>query len=235
MENIKEKIEKLEKAIASPATPENIKEAMKDALGKLKAQNKEVAVKKDIKKETGNKSYSLPKNVFDFLPKSQIEVLKSYLKGEEKTAIQELINGLSKTISETPVTYESVGEGVEKTAYIHYFSGLSDWYIVEKDMEEEQLQSFGYVVLNGDYEMAEFGYIDISNLITLSGVEIDLYFTPKKIEDVIAINYQKESNEQEKTVENTQENIVIDIDNLTPEQLQEFRDLRDFCNMVLGE
>ena len=43
----------------------------------------------------------------------------------------------------------------------------------------EQTQAFGYVILNGDLENAEFGYINIEEVKKYA--ELDLYWTPIKI------------------------------------------------------
>ncbi|MBL0011067.1 MAG: DUF2958 domain-containing protein [Nitrosomonas sp.] len=76
-----------------------------------------------------------------------------------------------------PKTYGQDGMGDKAIAYLHYFSGGSDWYITEKDMEDEQLQAFGLANLG---QGGELGYISIQELID-AGVEIDLYWTPKTI------------------------------------------------------
>jgi len=66
----------------------------------------------------------------------------------------------------------------DKIVHLHYFSGGSDWYIVERDSSDEQLQAFGLACLQGEYP--EWGYISIQELIE-NGVELDLYFTPRPV------------------------------------------------------
>lgn len=66
---------------------------------------------------------------------------------------------------------------------LHYFYGGSDWYITEWDGKDE---FYGYAVLNGDYQNAEFGYISREELTTLymgplkGGVELDFFFDKSK-------------------------------------------------------
>jgi hypothetical protein len=45
--------------------------------------------------------------------------------------------------------------------FLHFFIGGSDWYVAEFDGDN---LFFGYVVLNGDSECAEWGYFSFSEL-----------------------------------------------------------------------
>ena len=61
----------------------------------------------------------------------------------------------------------------EKLIYLHFFIGGCDWYIAEYDGED---LFWGYAILNGDFEMAEWGYISLQELRALKiapGFEID--------------------------------------------------------------
>ncbi|MGK3708843.1 DUF2958 domain-containing protein [Arthrobacter sp. IK3] len=75
----------------------------------------------------------------------------------------------------------------EKLVYARYFLGESVWMIFETDKQTGE--GFGFVVLNGDTEMAEMGYIDIMSLEGVStpgGVVIDrdLEWQPKPFGEV---------------------------------------------------
>ena len=69
----------------------------------------------------------------------------------------------------------------EKLIYLHFFLGGCDWYISEYDGDD---LFFGLAILNGDFEMAEWGYISFAELksISIDGLEIDCVsgWTPKK-------------------------------------------------------
>lgn len=60
----------------------------------------------------------------------------------------------------------------EKTIHLHFFMGGCDWYVVEFDGEDT---FFGYVILNGDHQNAEWGYFsfqELSNL-KIGWLEVD--------------------------------------------------------------
>ncbi len=109
--------------------------------------------------------------------------MRANCKGEEGEYFKKMMEGLKKTIAEMPKTYETDGQGDAAMAILHYFNSSSDWYIIERDQEEEQIQAFGFVCLNGDVDNAELGYINIQELIKY-GVELDLYYAPETIGDI---------------------------------------------------
>lgn len=49
----------------------------------------------------------------------------------------------------------------EKLIYLHFFLGGCDWYVAEYDGED---LFWGYSILNGDYQNAEWGYISFGEL-----------------------------------------------------------------------
>ena len=79
-----------------------------------------------------------------------------------------------------PVTYETNGQGMEATAFLHHFTGGADWYITELDIEAVQLQAFGLADLGHG---GELGYISLV-VILRCGAEVDLYWTPKKLAEI---------------------------------------------------
>jgi len=92
-----------------------------------------------------------------------------------------------KRLAKVPRMFETDGIPVpEKEIYLHFFIGGSDWYVIE--FGEDQF--FGYVIINQDKEMAEFGYFSFSELKALksSYVEVDCesakYWKPTKIKDI---------------------------------------------------
>lgn len=132
-------------------------------------------------------------NLRQFVSPAQLSVLRglcSTTTTEEWKHFVDTMEGLKKTIASMPKTYETDGQGDAAVAYLHYFSGGSDWWVTERDMgcqnadgswDMEQTQAFGLVCLN-DWE-PEHGYISIAELIK-NGVELDLYWTPKTVGEI---------------------------------------------------
>jgi hypothetical protein len=109
-----------------------------------------------------------------FIPSNQYSIIKT------NPEFEDVRIRINKLALECPKTYETEDiKTNDKIAYLHYFTSSSDWYIIEKDSEIEQTQAFGYVILNGDLENAEFGYINIEEVKKYA--ELDLYWTPVKI------------------------------------------------------
>jgi len=67
----------------------------------------------------------------------------------------------------------------------HFFMGGNDWFITEFDGED---RFFGFAILNGDYDMAEWGYISFNELKELKmafmEVDFDKFWTRRQVQDV---------------------------------------------------
>ena len=74
----------------------------------------------------------------------------------------------------------------EKIIRMHFFLGGCDWYAVEFSPEERIF--FGFVILNNDYEMAEWGYFSLEELMSIKvkwlEVDRDLHWKPRKAIEV---------------------------------------------------
>ncbi len=76
-------------------------------------------------------------------------------------------------LAKIPKLYETEETPLqEKLIHLHFFIGACDWFIAEFDGED---LFWGFAILNGDYEMAEWGYVSFSELksISVNGIEID--------------------------------------------------------------
>lgn len=126
-----------------------------------------------------------------FLSQSQHIAMINNCYGEEGQYFVDKFKALAKLINEMPVTYQN-RKGFDSMVYLHYFIGGSDFYITEKDIEGGVLQAYGYAVLNGDFEMAELGYISIADLSkyfnpgTKAVIELDLNFEPVVLSSIIS-------------------------------------------------
>lgn len=79
-------------------------------------------------------------------------------------------------LAKIPGLYETEGIcTMDKLIYLHFFIGDSDWYIAEYDGEDGLF--WGFAILNGDYQMSEWGYVSFEELkqtrIEPFGLEID--------------------------------------------------------------
>lgn len=169
-----EKVAKLESPIFTPAhkifTLKPPAEALKPDI-----------VDKEYPVDTPIRMSDIPANIKPFLPPNQ---LRAIIGNEE---LWEVIDRLSGIIKRMPQTYETDNTPTDdKIVYLHYFYGGSDWYIVEKDKGSKddevkglQQQAFGYSIMNGDYEEAEWGYIPIEYMRnSIPMLELDFYFAP---------------------------------------------------------
>lgn len=67
-----------------------------------------------------------------------------------------------EVLDKIPRLYETENIPLEnKKIYLHFFIGNCHWYIAEYDGEDT---FFGYAILNGDIQNAEWGYISFSEL-----------------------------------------------------------------------
>lgn len=74
----------------------------------------------------------------------------------------------------------------EKVIHMHFFIGGCDWFAAEYDPEDQIF--FGFAVLNGDLEMAEWGNFSLEELSDLRvkflEVDRDLHWEKRKAKDV---------------------------------------------------
>ena len=79
-----------------------------------------------------------------------------------------------KQLAKIPALYSGEDTPLEdKKIHMHFFLGGSDWYATEYSPKEQIF--FGFVILNGDYEMAEWGPFSFKELLDLkvSFLEVD--------------------------------------------------------------
>ena len=127
-----------------------------------------------------NKRYKKMNSLLQkFISAEQLAVLEINLKGEEKSYFKNLLEELENTLKTMPKTCEQDGKGENAIVYLHYFLGDFDWFIIERDVEPEQLQAFGLV----DMFYCELGSINITEIIQ-NGGELDLNWKPKTLAEV---------------------------------------------------
>jgi hypothetical protein len=91
-------------------------------------------------------------------------------------------------LNKIPRLYETESVPLkEKIIHLHFFIAGSDWFICEYDGTD---LFFGFVILNDDFDMAEWGYISFKELkeLSINGIEIDCeleeYFQVRKASEI---------------------------------------------------
>jgi len=112
-----------------------------------------------------------------FVGPDQLAALNILLLSEERQYFFDKACELRDLIESMPKTYEQEVKGDEAIIYLHYFVGNCNWYIIEKDSEEEQLQAFGIADLGYG---PEYGYISIQELLE-NCVELDFNYRPRTV------------------------------------------------------
>ena len=73
----------------------------------------------------------------------------------------------------------------DKKIYLHFFMGGSDWYIAEYDGKDT---FFGFAILNGDMQNAEWGYVSFQELKSVKykfvEVDTDKHWTIRKAGEI---------------------------------------------------
>lgn len=138
---------------------------------------------------SSNNSMTLADSVFalsklrKFIGMPQKAALSTLIECEERQFFWGKLVELARTVETMPKTYETDGQGDDATVHLHYFLNGSDWYITERDMEAEQLQTFGLADIFGDG--GELGYISIAEIVC-AGAELDLHWTAATLAQVKA-------------------------------------------------
>lgn len=108
----------------------------------------------------------------------------------------------SEDLAKIPAFYSSEETPLkEKMIHLHFFIGGCDWYAAEYSSEERCF--FGFAILNGDLQNAEWGYFSLRELSELKidflEIDRDLYFKPCR-----AVEIEKIREAQEWKLETTQ-------------------------------
>lgn len=123
----------------------------------------------------------LPQEIIDkantLIPAVQFKSSLEYTKGEEGNFYKEKIKEIASVIDNAPKLYETDGLDEHPIALRYFHPTGTEVLICELGKNGE---AFGYTVLNGDYQMSEFGYRDINEIKNIKGMELD-YYLPKNM------------------------------------------------------
>jgi hypothetical protein len=120
-----------------------------------------------------NEIISLTPEAKRLIPYSQLAATSANIE-----AYGEPVERLNRTARSIPAIGATDGMK-EHPAMLHYFCGGTDIFICEYDGKD---QMFGFTILNGDYEMAEFGYISLSEIRRIAPMNLDYYWEEQSIE-----------------------------------------------------
>lgn len=120
-------------------------------------------------------------------------------------------------LNKVPRLYETENVSLkEKLVHLHFFIGGCDWYICETDSKDIM---WGFCILNNDYEMAEWGYVSLSELQSIKtdgwleiDCELEEIWEVKKAADVDKIRIAQGWTDPENGSESTK--------NITPGSIQ---------------
>lgn len=141
-------------------------------------------------KEKG--AISVPPLASKLIPPMQLKVLRENMKGEEGEFFIDKVKEIDAIGAK--LKKEMNPFSMEDAPALHYFNSASDWYVYgwEKD------RFMAYVVLNGDAQNAEYGPVSIEELFANYGfgrtAELDLYFTPKPLSELLKHRHGMELN-----------------------------------------
>lgn len=142
-----------------------------------------------------------------------------------------LVARLEKELSDVPK--EPQGESIKKSmVYAHYFYGGSDWYITDISIKEKLM--FGFVILNGDLQMAEAGYISIDEIVNNGKIELDFYFTKDTLENILHKKFPEEYPNPNGNTKKSQKKTVKKVMNvkMVDHFSTEYRLIRRFYNLI---
>lgn len=139
------------------------------------------------------------------IPANQYAYTLELTQGEEGDFYKQKLKDIAKIAMQITTDDELVNnDGTHKVGF-HYFVGNSDFYISEIKSDGTV---FGYTILNGDVEMAEWGYQNIEEIINVSQwIEMD-YHVPegmtieRMLEEKYPEYYRQESVVEKEQVEN---------------------------------
>jgi hypothetical protein len=109
---------------------------------------------------------------------------------EHIEAFEEALERLEEQLKKCPKLRAT--DGMNRTlvrehpAILHYFCGATDIYICEFDGEDTM---FGFTILNGDLDNAEWGYTSLSEITGIPIMNIDYHFEEQSIEAARYLQY----------------------------------------------
>ncbi|MDR2433514.1 MAG: hypothetical protein LBD47_02965 [Treponema sp.] len=126
---------------------------------------------------------AIPPEVAAIIPLGQYAVTEEHL-----DTFAEAVERLTAQVRKCPHIGGTDGMK-EHPATFHYFYSGTDMYICEYDREHGIM--FGFFILNGDLHNAEWGYIDLAQILTIPVMNIDYHFEEQSVEAALYKKYPR--------------------------------------------
>jgi hypothetical protein len=126
---------------------------------------------------------TIPPEVAAIIPLGQYAVTE-----EHPDTFAEAIERLETRLRKCPPIGGTDGMK-EHPAMFHYFYGGTDMYFCEYDREHGIM--FGFAILNGDLQNAEWGYIDLAQILTIPVMNLDYHFEEQSVEAALYKKYPR--------------------------------------------
>ena len=147
------------------------------------------------KKETIQDAFLDARLTRSLMPKRQQMAVLENDESEELQYFIDKVKEFEKIFKKIESERQNNASIQESTVYAHYFYGESHWFVTEYHDKEDEF--FGYVVLNGDTQMSEAGYISVPEILSIKGIELDFSFTPKNLGKELKTRYPGEYGDDE--------------------------------------
>lgn len=113
------------------------------------------------------------------IPPGQLAAMMDF--SEERAFFFEKLAEFRERTRSMPATYAERAIGSEPRAFLHYFCGGYDAWIMERDVEHAQIQASGLARFHGNEP--ELGYISLPEIFR-GGAELDLHFQPMALAEL---------------------------------------------------
>lgn len=123
----------------------------------------------DPEVEVSPEELSLAKSV---LPTSQYVSTLRFSQGEEGNFFKQKLKEIAEVVNKAPKLYETDG-AEQHPIVLRYFHPTGTETLVTEIGEDGE--AYGFQCLNGDYEMAEWGYLDLNEIKSIRMMEIDYH------------------------------------------------------------
>lgn len=120
------------------------------------------------------------------IPEEQLKLINELCNGEEGQFFKDKLEEVADTVTKiSDPEEELVNKDGTHPFGIHLFHRASDSHIYITEIYKND-ECFGFAILGGDHQMAEWGYNSLSEIKKIKGFEVDLHTTADTVEQALA-------------------------------------------------